>query len=76
VTYFLRIIPAGEAGDAYRNSSFHTIDTRADRIFDQRPFLNRVGRQAITMGCANEQPNLLTTQLWLELSKPLSKSYE
>jgi hypothetical protein len=45
MAYFLRITPSRD-----QNSSFHVIDTRADQIFDQRPFLNRVGKQTITMG--------------------------
>jgi hypothetical protein len=73
VLYFLRITPSRESGDANQNNSFHAIDTGADQIFDQRPFLNRVGKQTITMGCPNKQPNLLTTLLWLKLSKPVSK---
>jgi hypothetical protein len=71
MSYFLRITPSWESGDATQNRRFHAIDTRADRIFDQRPFLNRVGKQTITMGFAKEQTNPLTIQLWLELSEPL-----
>jgi hypothetical protein len=40
---------------------------------DQRPFLNLVDQQTITMGCANKRQNLLAKQLWLKLSGPKVK---
>jgi hypothetical protein len=76
MNYFLRIIPAGEAGDANQKSSFHAIDTRADRIFGQRPFLNLVDNRSITMGASKNRSNRHASKYWLELSTPISKLYE
>jgi hypothetical protein len=49
------------------------MHTRASKDSNQRPFLNLVDQQTITMGCTNKPPKLLAAQLWLKLSGPKVK---